>query len=85
MVISVFDRGENIVGKGENAGNQHFLLFPQCFPIPPLLQLLKVMIVWQRFHENPFVSTCLFCTQCILTMFSLLIYITGLPLSPESI
>ena len=22
---------ENIVGKGENAGNQHFLPFPQCF------------------------------------------------------
>ena len=22
---------ENIVGKVENAGNQHFLLFPQCF------------------------------------------------------
>ena len=22
---------ENIVGKGENAGNQHFLLFPQSF------------------------------------------------------
>ena len=22
---------ENIVGKGENAVNQHFLLFPQCF------------------------------------------------------
>ena len=22
---------ENIVGKGENAGNQHFLLLPQCF------------------------------------------------------
>ena len=22
---------ENIMGKGENAGNQHFLLFPQCF------------------------------------------------------
>ena len=21
---------ENIVGKGENVGNQHFLLFPQC-------------------------------------------------------
>ena len=27
----VFDRAENIVGKGENAGYQHFLLFPQCF------------------------------------------------------
>ena len=24
-------RVENIVGKGENAGYQHFLLFPQCF------------------------------------------------------
>ena len=22
---------ENIVGEGENAGNQHFLLVPQCF------------------------------------------------------
>ena len=24
-------RVEDIVGKGENAGYQHFLLFPQCF------------------------------------------------------
>ena len=24
-------RVENIVGTGENAGYQHFLLFPQCF------------------------------------------------------
>ena len=31
MMISVFDRVENIVGNGENAGYQHFLLFPQCF------------------------------------------------------
>ena len=31
MKLSVFDRIENIVGKGENAGDQHFLLFPQCF------------------------------------------------------
>ena len=30
-MIFVFDRVENIAGKGENAGNQHFLLFPQCF------------------------------------------------------
>ena len=30
-MISVFDRVENIEGKGENAGNQHFLLFPQYF------------------------------------------------------
>ena len=24
---------ENIVGKGKIAGNQQFLLFPQCFPL----------------------------------------------------
>ena len=27
----VLERVENIVGKGENAGKQHFLLFPQYF------------------------------------------------------
>ena len=32
MVVSVFDREENIVGKGENAGHQNFLLFPTMFP-----------------------------------------------------
>ena len=28
MTIYVFDREENIVGKGENPGYQYFLLFP---------------------------------------------------------
>ena len=31
MKIFVFDRVENIVGKGENVGHQHFLLFPQYY------------------------------------------------------
>ena len=31
MMISVFDRVENLVGKGVNAGYQNFLLFPHCF------------------------------------------------------
>ena len=31
MVGFFFEMLENIVGKGENAGYQHFLLFPQCF------------------------------------------------------
>ena len=31
MVNYICDRVENIVGKGGNAGYQHFLLFPQCF------------------------------------------------------
>ena len=28
---TVLDKIENTVGKEENAGYQHFLLFPQCF------------------------------------------------------
>ena len=31
MAKFVQDKVENIVGKEENAGDQHFLLFPQCF------------------------------------------------------
>ena len=31
MMISLSDRAENIVGKGENAGYKHFLVFLQCF------------------------------------------------------
>ena len=36
VMISILNRVENIVGKGENAGYQHFLLFPQVFnwPLP---------------------------------------------------
>ena len=41
-----FGRVENIVGKGENAGYQHFLLFPQCFQNTSILESLKVGIVW---------------------------------------
>ena len=40
------DRVGNIVGKGENAGNQHFLLFPQCFQKASFSRALKVGIVW---------------------------------------
>ena len=39
-------RVENSVGKGENAGYQHFLLFPQCFQKPSVSGSLKVGIVW---------------------------------------
>ena len=31
IVTPAFEYIENIVGKEENAGYQHFLLFPQCF------------------------------------------------------
>ena len=42
----VLEMVENIVGKGENAGYQHFLLFPQCFLKVPFTRSLKVGIVW---------------------------------------
>ena len=46
MTICVTDWVENIVGKGENAGYQHFLLFPQCFQKASCPGSLKVGIVW---------------------------------------
>ena len=46
MMFSVFDRVENTVVKGENAGYQYFLLFSQCFPKPSYLGSLKIRIVW---------------------------------------
>ena len=52
MMISVFDGEENIVGKGENAGNNVF---------KRLLSwgLLKVGIVWKRFNEHILLFLCL--------------------------
>ena len=55
-----FGRVKKIVGKGENAGYQHFLLFPTMFGKLSFSGSLKVMIVWLRvkwsFHvdgKNP--------------------------------
>ena len=42
MMIPVFDRVENIVGKGENAGYQHFLLFPTMFSKGFLYRVIKI-------------------------------------------
>ena len=44
MMISLLDSVENTVGTRENAGYQHFLLFPQCFP--KSLGSSKTRIVW---------------------------------------
>ena len=46
MMISVFDWVENMEEKGENAGYQHFLLFPQCFWKASFSGSLKVGLVW---------------------------------------
>ena len=42
----VVDTTENIVGKEENAGYQHFLLFSQCFQKALSSGSLNVWIVW---------------------------------------
>ena len=58
MLISVCDRVENIVGKGENAGYQHFLLFPQCFQTTSFSESLRVelcgkeLIIKEKIFEN---------------------------------
>ena len=41
----VSGRVENIVGKGENADYQHFLLFLQCFQKLCFSEVLKVRIM----------------------------------------
>ena len=46
VMIFVCDRVENIIGKEENAGYQHFLLFPQCFQKLSFSGSLKLGIVW---------------------------------------
>ena len=43
---------ENIIGKGENAGYQHLLLFPQCFIKPSFSGSLKVWIVWENVNST---------------------------------
>ena len=60
MIISVCDRVENIVGKGENAGYQHFLLFSQCFVKASFPDMSKGVIVWEwvnhgRSHIHVFI------------------------------
>ena len=40
---------ENIVEKGETAGNQHFLLFPQCFlPFPKQISIFFFHLIFCR-------------------------------------
>ena len=56
MTEFVFEKIENIVEKGENAGPQHFLLFQQCFQKPSLSGLIKVWIMW-------LIVDIYFCTQ----------------------
>ena len=53
MKISVSDKEENIAGKGENAGYQHFSPFPSVFSKGPFLRVVKPGIVWERVNPLP--------------------------------
>ena len=46
------DRVENSVGKEENAGFQHFLLFPQCFERHLPCAIVKTQFVCKRINAQ---------------------------------
>ena len=52
IMIFLFDRAENTVGKGENASYQHFLLFPQCFPKLSCLGVVKSRVCMVKSSRN---------------------------------
>ena len=51
-MISLCDWVESIVGKGENAGYQHFLLFPQCFKKSCLSGSLNLGLCGKEFNGS---------------------------------
>ena len=55
MMISLLDGVENTVGKGKNAGYQHFLVFPQCFPKSTSLGSLNFGTVWKRDNASLYI------------------------------
>ena len=49
---------ENIVGKGETARNEQFLLFPQCFLpnqiiVSPFVRIFDIIILFAAEFEKP--------------------------------
>ena len=66
----VLGRIENIVRKGENAGYQHFLLFPLCFQRPSHLGSLIVGIVYFSHSNSIIFESCFsFYLQITLTIY----------------
>ena len=45
---------ENILGKLENVGNRHVLLFPKCFQTPSSSGSLKLRTVWYRGNSSTY-------------------------------
>ena len=53
MIISAFNRLENIVGKGENVGYQHFVLLPQSFKKASFQDMSNGVTVWEWVKALP--------------------------------
>ena len=52
----ILGRAENILQKGENAGHQHFLLFPKCFQKASFSRVVKCQdcaVKGKLFHTIP--------------------------------
>ena len=83
MMISVFDRVESIVGKGENPGYQHILLFPpQCFQTASFFESRDCVVKSKSFSSfsKCFLASvdwlnewCLNCFQHYLSYFNWLV------------
>ena len=55
---STTDNLENIMGKGENARNEQFLLFPQCFLlnqiiVSPIVHISNIISLFAAEFEKP--------------------------------
>ena len=57
----VLGRIENVLGKGENAGYQHFLLFPKCFQKAFFLRVVKS----PHYHMMPCARACMRACVCV--------------------
>ena len=60
---------ENIVGKGENAGYQHFLLLPQCFPTDRRQKFILTTFIVCKSFEFGQVQKLSFGKQLIIALF----------------
>ena len=73
MVTKMFgldlDRVENIVGKGENAGNKHFLLFPQCFQ-KASIEVIKITDCLVKGNLLPYDKRAMMALDCSPESFS---------------
>ena len=69
----VWERVENIVGKGEKAGYQYFLLFPQCFQNTYQLFLLFPQCFLNSFYGIAKLPYCMVKTYCHLQMLNFVV------------